>query len=126
MLRNGNKSLAFFIVYEALKRVHVKTQLNPLLVLRQAVRRVTPEVTVKPRRVAGWTHQVPVELDGVKGRALAIRWLLKAARDRQGSDMVFKLSCELMDAANGTGKAVRMKDMALKMAEANRAFVYFH
>ncbi|CAN0878936.1 30S ribosomal protein S7, plastid [Linum grandiflorum] len=125
VLKNGKKSLAFFIMYKALRRVQEKTGENPLEVLRDAVQGVTPDVAVKARRVGGSTQQVPVEVDSATGKALAIRWLLIAARKRQGRDMVFKLSNELMDAAKGSGDAVRKREEVHKTAEANRAFAHY-
>nr|QKY65118.1 plastid 30S ribosomal protein S7 [Passiflora oerstedii]QKY65130.1 30S ribosomal protein S7 [Passiflora oerstedii] len=124
ILKNGKKSLAYFIIYQALKRIQQKTGSNPLPVLREAVLSVAPDVKVKPTRVGGTTQQVPVEIGSMQGKILAIRWLLKAARKRQGRSMVIKLSSEIMDAAKGTGEAVRQRESIHKMAEANRAFVH--
>nr|QKY65113.1 plastid 30S ribosomal protein S7 [Passiflora contracta]QKY65134.1 30S ribosomal protein S7 [Passiflora contracta] len=125
IMKNGKKSLAYFIIYQALKRIQQKTGSNPLPVLRDAVLAVTPDVKVKSTRVGGTTQQVPVEIGSVVGKTLAIRWLLGAARKRQGRSMVIKLSSEIMDAAKGAGEAVRLKEATHKTAEANRAFVYF-
>ncbi|CAI0557314.1 unnamed protein product [Linum tenue] len=125
VLKNGKKSLAYFIMYRALRRVQEKTGQNPLAVLRDAVQGVTPDVAVKSRRVGGATQQVPVEVDTTQGKALAIRWLLVAARKRQGRDMVFKLSNELIDAAKGSGDAIRKREETHRMAEANRAFAHY-
>ncbi|CAH9120597.1 unnamed protein product [Cuscuta europaea] len=101
ILKNGKKSLAYQIIYRAVKKIQQKTKKNPLSVLRQAIGRVTPDITVKARRVGGSTHQVPVEIGSTQGKALAIRWLLAASRKRPGKDMAFKLSSELVDAAKG-------------------------
>ncbi|CAN1307434.1 30S ribosomal protein S7, chloroplastic [Linum perenne] len=125
VLKNGKKSLAFFIMYRALRRIQEKTDENPLEILRDAVQGATPDVTVKSKRVGGSTQQVPIEVDSVTGRALAIRWLLTAARKRQGRDMIFKLSNELIDAAKGSGDAVRKREEVHKTAEANRAFAHY-
>nr|QKY65116.1 plastid 30S ribosomal protein S7 [Passiflora pittieri]QKY65132.1 30S ribosomal protein S7 [Passiflora pittieri] len=125
ILKNGKKSLAYFIIYQALKRIQQKTGSNPLPVLREAVLAVAPDVKVKPTRVGGTIQQVPMELGLVEGRTLAIRWLLTAARKRQGRSMVIKLSSEIMDAVKGTGEAIRRKEATHKTAEANRAFVHF-
>ncbi|KAL0315467.1 UNVERIFIED_CONTAM: 30S ribosomal protein S7, chloroplastic [Sesamum radiatum] len=102
-----------------------KTETNPLSVLRQAIRGVTPDIAVKARRVGGSTHQVPIEIGSTQGKALAIRWLLAASRKRPGRNMAFKLSSELVDAAKGSGDAIRKKEETHKMAEANRAFAHF-
>nr|YP_009000140.1 ribosomal protein S7 [Silene chalcedonica]YP_009000153.1 ribosomal protein S7 [Silene chalcedonica]AGZ18131.1 ribosomal protein S7 [Silene chalcedonica]AGZ18144.1 ribosomal protein S7 [Silene chalcedonica] len=127
ILKHGKKSLAYQIIYRAVKNIQQKkkTEKNPLSVLRQAIRRVTPDIAVKARRVSGSTHQVPIEIGYTQGKALAIRWLLGAARKRPGRNMAFKLSSELVDAAKGKGDAIRKKEETHRMAEANRAFAHF-
>lgn len=125
ILKHGKKSLAYRILYKAMKNIKKKTKKNPLSVLRQAIRRVTPNVTVKARRVGGSTYQVPIEIKSTQGKALAIRWLLGASRKRSGRNMAFKLSYELIDAARDNGDAIRKKEETHKMAEANRAFAHF-
>lgn len=125
ILKHGKKSLAYKILYKAMKNIKQKTKKNPLSVLRQAIRRVTPNVTVKARRVGGSTYQVPIEIKSTQGKALAIRWLLGASRKRSGRNMSFKLSYELIDAARDNGDAIRKKEETHKMAEANRAFAHF-
>nr|QWW92600.1 ribosomal protein S7 [Schistidium sp. 49138] len=125
ILKHGKKSLAYRILYKAMKNIKQKTKKNPLSVLRQAIRRVTPNVTVKARRVGGSTYQVPIEIKSAQGKALAIRWLLGASRKRSGRNMAFKLSYELIDAAKDNGDAIRKKEETHRMAEANRAFAHF-
>ncbi|GAV62357.1 Ribosomal_S7 domain-containing protein [Cephalotus follicularis] len=125
IMKNGKKSLAYQIIYGAMRRIQTKTQTNPLLVLRQAIARVTPDVVVKARRIKGSTCQVPVEIGTAQGKALAIRWLLEASRKRHGPSMVSNLACELLDAAMGSGDVIRKREQVYKMAEANRAFVHF-
>nr|YP_009661226.1 ribosomal protein S7 [Amphilophium chocoense]YP_009661241.1 ribosomal protein S7 [Amphilophium chocoense]YP_009661313.1 ribosomal protein S7 [Amphilophium cuneifolium]YP_009661328.1 ribosomal protein S7 [Amphilophium cuneifolium]AYH51622.1 ribosomal protein S7 [Amphilophium arenarium]AYH51644.1 ribosomal protein S7 [Amphilophium magnoliifolium]AYH51649.1 ribosomal protein S7 [Amphilophium parkeri]AYH51629.1 ribosomal protein S7 [Amphilophium chocoense]AYH51632.1 ribosomal protein S7 [Amp len=125
ILKHGKKSLAYKILYRAMKKIQQKTETNPLSVLRQAIRRITPKIAVKARRVSGSTHQVPIELGPAQGKALAIRWLLAASRKRPGRNMAFKLSSELVDAAKGKGDAIRKKEETHKMAEANKAFAPF-
>ena len=125
ILKHGKKSLAYKILYKAMKNIKQKTKKNPLSVLRQAIRRVTPNVTVKARRVGGSTYQVPIEIKSAQGKALAIRWLLGASSKRSGRNMSFKLSYELIDAARDNGDAIRKKEETHKMAEANRAFAHF-
>lgn len=125
LMKNGKKSLAFQIIYRALKRIQQRTDSNPLFVLRQAIHAVTPDIALKPRRVGGSTHQIPIEIGSSQGKALAIRWLLRASQKRSGRSMTSKLSSELMDAAKGSGDAVRKREETHKMAEANRAFIYF-
>nr|YP_010389643.1 ribosomal protein S7 [Chesneya acaulis]UPT34384.1 ribosomal protein S7 [Chesneya acaulis] len=125
IMKHGKKSLAYQIIYRAMKRIQKKTETNPLSVLRQAICRVTPTLGVKARRVSGSTRQVPIEIGKRQGKALAIRWLLGASRKRPGRNMAFKLSSELVDAAKGSGDAIRKKEETHRMAEANRAFAHF-
>nr|YP_009446735.1 ribosomal protein S7 [Adenocalymma biternatum]YP_009446749.1 ribosomal protein S7 [Adenocalymma biternatum]ATY48009.1 ribosomal protein S7 [Adenocalymma biternatum]ATY48010.1 ribosomal protein S7 [Adenocalymma biternatum] len=125
ILKHGKKSLAYQILYRAMKKIQQRTETNPLSVLRQAIRRIIPKIAVKARRVSGSTHQVPIEIERAQGKALAIRWLLAASQKRPGRNMAFKLSSELVDAAKGKGDAIRKKEETHKMAEANRAFAPF-
>lgn len=125
ILKNGKKSVAYRILYKAVNDIKQRTQKNPLAVVRQAVRRATPNVAVKARRRGGSTYQVPVEIKTAQGRELAIRWILNSARKRPGRSMAFKLSCELMDAARQTGNSIRKREETHRMAEANKAFAHF-
>ena len=125
ILKNGKKSLAYRILYKAIGNIRRRTEKNPLFILRQAISRVTPNVTVKARRIGGSTYQIPLEIQSTQGKALAIRWLLGAARKRSGENMAIKLSYELIDAARDNGIAIRKKEETHKMAEANRAFAHF-
>nr|GEV50698.1 ribosomal protein S7, chloroplastic [Tanacetum cinerariifolium] len=126
ILKHGKKSLAYQIIYRAVKKIQQKTETNPLSVLRQAIHGVTPSIAVKARHVGGSTHQVPIEIGSTQGKALAIRWLLAASRKRPGRNMAFKLSSELVDAAKGSGDAIRKREETHRMAEANRVFAHFH
>ena len=125
VLMNGKKSVAERIVYGALDRVEGQTGRPGIDVFEQAVRNVTPVIEVKPRRVGGATYQVPVDIRGERRQALALRWLLTAARGRNGRSMEERLAAEVLDAANNTGVAVRRKEETHRMAEANRAFVHY-
>nr|YP_009668202.1 ribosomal protein S7 [Bazzania praerupta]QCW58978.1 ribosomal protein S7 [Bazzania praerupta] len=125
ILKNGKKSLAYRISYQAIGNIKRRTKRNPLFVLRQAIGKVTPNVTVKARRIGGSTYQIPLEIRSAQGKALAIRWLLGAARKRSGEDIAAKLSYELIDAAKDNGIAIRKKEETHRMAEANRAFAHF-
>ncbi|KAE9610889.1 30S ribosomal protein S7 [Lupinus albus] len=116
ILKHGKKSLAYQIIYRAMKKIQQKTETNPLYVLRQAIHGVTPDIEVKARRVGGSTHQVPTEIVSTQGKELAIRWLLGTSRKRPGRNMVFKLSSELVDAAKGSGDAIRKKEVTHRMA----------
>lgn len=127
ILKHGKKSLAYQILYRAMKQIQQKTEKNPLSVLRKAVRKVTPKIAVKTRRTRGSTRRVPVEIRSKQGKVLAIRWLLEASRKRSGQNMAFKLSSELMDAAKKKLKsgAIRKKEETLSMAKANRTLTHF-
>ncbi len=125
VLMDGKKSVAERIVYNALDRVEGQTGRPGIDVFEQAVRNVTPVIEVKPRRVGGATYQVPVDIRAERRQALALRWLLNAARGRGGRSMEERLAAEVLDAANNTGVAVRRKEETHRMAEANRAFVHY-
>nr|ATU07253.1 ribosomal protein S7 [Monotropastrum sciaphilum] len=125
IMKHGKKSLAYKILYQAMKQIQQKTETNPLSVLRQAIRGVTPDIAVKARRVGGSTRQVPVEIGSIQGKVIAIRWLLMASRRRTGRSMALKLSYELIDAAKGKGGAIRKKEETHKIAESSRAFAHF-
>jgi small subunit ribosomal protein S7 len=118
----GKKSVAERIVYGALDQVQAKTKQEPVTVFHQALDNVAPHVEVRSRRVGGATYQVPVD---VRRQALAIRWLITAARNRNETTMVDRLSGELLDAANNRGTAVKKREDTHKMAEANRAFSHY-
>lgn len=125
MMIGGKKSTAQNIMYTAMDTIEEKTKRNPLEVLEQALRNVTPAIEVKPMRVGGATYQVPVEVAFERGVTLAMRWLLEYSRSRGGRSMAEKLANELMDAANGQGNSIKKKDDTHRMAEANRAFAHF-
>ena len=125
LLKKGKKSIAYSIFYSAMKDIAETTSQDPLEVLRQAVLNITPKVEVKSRRIGGATLQVPLEVKADRGTALALRWLLIAARGRSGRSMVSKLSAEIIDASNNTGAAIRRREETHRMAEANKAFAHF-
>jgi len=122
---NGKKTVAQRFVYEALEAMQQESHRDPLEVFELAMRNVTPSVEVKPRRVGGATYQVPVEVAGPRRTALAMRWLIRAARARTGRPMRERLAQELLDASRGQGAAVRRREELHRMAEANRAFVHY-
>ncbi len=125
VMYDGKKSVAETIVYGALDQVQAKTKQEPVTVFHQALDNVAPHVEVRSRRVGGATYQVPVEVRPERRQALAIRWLITAARNRNETTMVDRLSGELMDAANNRGTAVKKREDTHKMAEANRAFAHY-
>ncbi len=125
LMKNGKKSTASRVMYEALELVQERAKRDPVEIFEQALVNVTPVIEVKPRRVGGSTYQVPVEVNPYRRKTLAMRWLLNAARVRSGRTMAEKLSGEFMDAANGQGAAVRKKEDTHRMAEANRTFAHY-
>jgi len=125
LMRGGKKALAERIMYRALDAVEGRMRRPGLEVFEQAMRNATPVIEVKPRRVGGATYQVPVEIRGDRRQALAIRWLINAARARSGRSMVEKLAAELLDAANNTGATIRRREEAHRMAEANKAYSHY-
>jgi small subunit ribosomal protein S7 len=125
VMYDGKKSVAETIVYGALDQVQAKTKQEPVAVFHQALDNVAPHVEVRSRRVGGATYQVPVDVRPERRQALAIRWLIAAARNRNETTMVDRLSGELMDAANNRGTAVKKREDTHKMAEANRAFAHY-
>ncbi|RZC92518.1 hypothetical protein C5167_041862 [Papaver somniferum] len=126
ILKHGKKIIGLSnYVSSPGKKIQQKIETNPLSVLRQAIRGVTPDIAVKARRVGGSTHQVPIEIGSTQGKALVIRWLLGASRKCPGQNISFKLSSELVDAAKGSGDAIRKKEETHRMAEANRDFAHF-
>ncbi|AHB88391.1 30S ribosomal protein S7 RpsG [Thermosynechococcus sp. NK55a] len=125
VMRNGKKSLASRIVYDAMKTVQERTGEDAVQVFERAVKNATPLVEVKARRVGGATYQVPMEVRPDRGVSLALRWLVQFSRKRAGRSMSAKLANELMDAANETGSTIRKREETHKMAEANKAFAHY-
>ncbi|NIN92800.1 30S ribosomal protein S7 [bacterium] len=125
ILKKGKKSLAQKIVYTAMERVKQKGKEDPLKMFEKAVENVRPVLETKSRRVGGATYQVPVEVSSNRSTSLAVRWLIKYARDRAGKSMEEKLSAEIIDAVNNRGGAVKKKEDTHKMAESNRAFAHY-
>jgi len=125
VMNQGKKSVAERIVYGALERMESRAKQDPIQLFRQALDNVMPAVEVRSRRVGGATYQVPVEVRTERRQALAIRWIITAARGRNENTMVDRLSAELLDAANNRGTAVKKREDTHKMAEANRAFSHY-
>ncbi len=122
---SGKKSVAEKIVYGALDRIKERATSDPLEVFDAALEAVAPSVEVKSRRVGGATYQVPVEVRPSRRTALAMRWLVDAARSRGEKSMPLRLAGELMDAAEGRGSAVRRREDTHRMADANKAFAHY-
>lgn len=125
VMEDGKKAVAERILYGALEAVNTKRGGNPMETLEQALENVRPVVEVKSRRVGGATYQVPVEVRPVRRNALAMRWLIDAARKRSEKSMAARLAGELMDAADQRGSAVKKKEETHRMAEANKAFSHY-
>ena len=125
LMIDGKKSVAESIVYNALDRVETKLKRAPIEVFAEALDNIKPAVEVRSRRVGGATYQVPVEVRPDRRRALAIRWLIIAARGRNENTMVDRLSAEILDASNNRGSAVKKREDTHRMAEANRAFSHY-
>ena len=122
MMLRGKKMVARKILYDAMDTMQKKVNEEPLAIYLKALENVKPMVEVKSRRVGGSTYQVPVEIHDKRREALAMRWIIQAARARSGSSMANSLSSELLDAFNTTGTAFKKKEDTHRMAEANKAF----
>jgi small subunit ribosomal protein S7 len=125
LMRDGKKSVAFRIMYDAFTIVEERAKKPALDVFEQAVKNATPILEVRPRRVGGATYQIPMEVRPERRMSLAIRWLLQSARQRPGKSMAERLANELMDAASGQGASIKKKEDTHRMAEANRAFAHY-
>lgn len=128
VMEDGKKTIAQSLVYNAFSKIEKKLNKNPLSVFEAAIANVAPRMEVRPRRVGGASYQVPVEVRGDRKEALAIRWIIGAAKAR--SSKMFhgfseKLTAELIDASNSSGGAVKKREDISRMAEANRAFSHF-
>lgn len=125
LMYDGKKSVAEQIVYGAFGRIETKTKNDPLQIFHDALSNVKPHLEVRSRRVGGATYQVPVEVRTERAQALAIRWLIGAARNRSENTMMERLSGELLDAAQQRGTAVKKREDTHRMAEANKAFSHY-
>jgi len=125
IMQCGKKNTAESIIYGAMDIIEQQDGKPALQLLEQAVKNASPLLMVKARRVGGATYQVPIEVDAEHGTALAIRWILAAARSRTGKSMAQKLAAELSDAAKEQGSTIKKREDTHKMAEANRAFAHY-
>ena len=125
VMRQGKKTIARKIVYNAFDIIKEKTKKEALEVFEKALDNVAPLLEVKPKRVGGATYQVPVEVKGNRKLTLAVRWIILGAKNKKGKPMREKLAAELIDASNNTGWAIKKKSDTHRMAEANRAFAHF-
>ena len=125
IMRKGKKSTAQKLFYRALALIEERTKSEPIKIFEKGIQNVVPGLKVKSRRVGGATYQVPVEVRPEERYALAMRWIITAARERGGKDFASRLAAELTDAANGAGSAIKKRDDTHRMAEANKAFASF-
>ena len=125
LMKHGKKSTAESIVYGALERVENKLKKSSLELFHEALENIKPSIEVRSRRVGGATYQVPVEVRPERRQALAIRWLIKASRDRNENTMEERLASEIIDAVSSRGTAVKKREDTHKMAEANKAFSHY-
>lgn len=125
VMLDGKKSVAEAIVYGAFETIEARAKRDPIGVFHDALGNVKPGIEVRSRRVGGATYQVPVEVRPERAQALAIRWLISAARSRSENTMSARLSGELLDASNNRGNAVKKREDTHRMAEANRAFSHY-
>jgi small subunit ribosomal protein S7 len=127
VMKSGQKQTAATIVYKSLEKLKEEGK-NPVEIFEAAVRNVSPRMEVHPRRIGGASYQVPVEVKGDRRESLALRWIIASAQARSNKEyktMIDKLKAELLDAASGTGGAVKKKENTHRMAEANKAFAHF-
>jgi small subunit ribosomal protein S7 len=125
ILQRGKRSTAEQIVYDALEKLGVNDEGDPIPSLKRAIETVKPQLEVRSRRVGGATYQVPVEVRPRRATTLAIRWIVQNSRGRRERTMAERLAAELMDAANGVGASVKKREDLQKMAEANKAFAHY-
>jgi small subunit ribosomal protein S7 len=125
LMKGGKKTVSERIFYGALDLIQERTGNNPAEIFARAMQNVTPEVEVRPRRVGGATYQVPMEVSARRRLLLPIRWLVRAARDRNERTMAQRLAGELMDAANREGVAMRRREDVHRMADANKAYAHY-
>ncbi len=125
IMLDGKKGTAQTILYRAFNIVKERTNEEPMTIFEKAMANIKPALEVKSRRVGGSNYQVPIEVTPARSQALAIRWLIKYARERGGKGMAENLASELIDASNGTGAAVKKREDTHRMAEANKAFAHY-
>jgi small subunit ribosomal protein S7 len=125
LMMQGKKSVAESIVYGAFEIIHAKLKLEPLEVFLEAIENVKPSVEVRSRRVGGATYQVPVEVRSTRRLALAIKWLIEAARKRKEKTMKERLAAEILEAIKKQGEAIKKRENTHKMADANKAFAHY-
>ena len=122
ILIKGKKNLAEKIFYKSMENIKEYNKQDPLETLKKAVKNITPTVEIKARRIGGAIFQVPTEIKPLRGNSLALKFLIKSARNRPGKNIITKLQNEIIDASNNIGNSVKKKEEIHKMAEANKTF----
>jgi len=125
LMIDGKKSVSQRIIYDAFNIIKDKTKQDPRHVFNKAIKKVSPLVEVRGKRVGGANYQVPVQVRGKRRFYLGCHWMINAAHDRRGNSMEEKLAAEILDASNGEGAAIKKREAVHKMAEANKAFAHF-
>jgi small subunit ribosomal protein S7 len=125
ILKKGKKRLSRRIVYKAFELIQFRTNQNPLSIFEKAIRNISPRVQLKAKRVGGATYQVPTLLSKFRSTNIAVKWMVEVSKKRSGKGMPLKLANELLEAAKGSGNAIKKKEETHKMAEANKAFAQF-
>ena len=125
IMYDGKRSTAEKIFYDALDKIRLKNDGDPIKVFNSAISNVKPNLECRSRRVGGATYQVPVEVKSKRAQALALRWLMEATRKRKNKTMAEKLHAELIDASQNKGSAIKKREDTHKMAESNKAFAHF-
>ncbi|MGI9214973.1 MAG: 30S ribosomal protein S7 [Gammaproteobacteria bacterium] len=122
IITKGKKNLAEKIFYKSMENIKEANKQDPLEILKKAVKNITPTVEIKARRIGGAIFQVPTEIKPMRGNSLALKFLIKSARNRPGKNIIPKLQNEIIDASNNVGNSVKKKEEIHKMAEANKTF----
>ncbi len=125
LMLNGKKSVAENILYKSLDLIELKCKDNKIKLLELAVNNVKPIVEIKTRRVGGTTYQIPIEVRPIRANTLAIRWIIKSARNRSNRNMILNLTNELFDSINKKGLSIKKRDEVHKIADANKAFAHY-
>jgi small subunit ribosomal protein S7 len=125
IMHDGKKSVAERVVYEAFDIIKERTKQDPRHVFNKALKRISPLLEVRGRRIGGANYQIPYQVRGERRFTLGCRWLIEAAHDRKGAKMSLKLADEILAAAEGEGNALKKKELVQRQAEANKAFAHF-
>jgi small subunit ribosomal protein S7 len=125
IMKGGKKATATKVVYDSFEIIREKTKQDPRHVFNKALKRVSPLLEVRGRRIGGANYQIPYQVRGERRFNLGCRWVIDAAREKKGKAMAEKLADEILAAANGEGAAIRKREMMHKMAESNKAFAHF-